>query len=507
MKHFPRSWFAMVCCMVLGFHGQMTQAQRLDDAASNVVVRWNAMLLEAIRHAYLGPPMVARALATAHTCMYDAWAAYDDKAVGTQITGLRRPQAERTPANKAIAISYAAYRAARDLFPAAADEINHFMRDSLGYDPLNETTNVTSPAGIGNVACSAVLSTRHKDGSNQTGEMSAGGRPYSDYTGYAPVNEVSEDPNDFEKLKDPNRYQPLYYTNPAVRNFYPPFVGAQWFRVISFAGPYTSEFSQVLSHFPLARYGTAEFEAQAEELLKISAELTDEQKMIAEYWMDGPNSELPPGHWCLFAQFVSQRDHHGVDDDVKMFFVLTNALMDAGIAAWDGKRKVDSVRPITAIHYLYRGKRIQGWGGPGNGTVSMDGSEWKPYQPERLPTPPFPEYPSGHSTFSAAGARILQLWTGSDDFGDEVHFAARSSMFEGGIGPTAGITLRWPTFTAAANQAGISRRYGGIHFRAGDLAGRELGSLVAEKVWSKAQAYFNPPLQGQGSRQPSILSK
>jgi hypothetical protein len=59
--------------------------------------------------------------------------------------------------------------------------------------------------------------------------------------------------------------------------------------------------------------------------------LTDKQKMISEYWSDGPNSEQPPGHWALFAQFVSARDHHTIDDDVKMFFVLSNAIFDAGI--------------------------------------------------------------------------------------------------------------------------------------------------------------------------------
>ncbi len=180
-----------------------------------------------------------------------------------------------------------------------------------------------------------------------------------------------------------------------------------------------------------------------------------------------------------------------------MFFVLTNALMDAGIAAWDGKRATDSVRPITAICYLFMGKTIQAWGGPGKGPTSMDGVEWMPYQPEYLPTPPFPEYPSGHSTFSAAGARILQLWTHSDFFGEKVRFAAKSSRIEPGITPAADIEIELPTFTFAANQAGMSRRYGGIHFKSGDLAGRELGRLVADSAWEKAQAYFHSANQGK----------
>jgi hypothetical protein len=98
-----------------------------------------------------------------------------------------------------------------------------------------------------------------------------------------------------------------------------------------------------------ARYGSADYRAQAQALLDLSAGLTDEQKMIAEYWADGPHSELPPGHWTLFAQFVSRRDHHGdhehgIERDVKLFFALTDAVFDGGCYAWDNKRAFGSVR-------------------------------------------------------------------------------------------------------------------------------------------------------------------
>ena len=174
-----------------------------------------------------------------------------------------------------------------------------------------------------------------------------------------------------------------------------------------------------------------------------------------------------------------------------MFFVLSNAVFDASIAAWDAKREYDSVRPVTAIPFLFRGKTIRSWGGPAKGTVEMDGSQWIPYQPATFPTPPFPEYLSGHSTYSAAAAKVLELWTGSDHFGDSVTLPAGSSKIEPGVTPAHPVTLSWETFTDAANQAGISRRYGGIHFRAADLAGRLLGRLVAVKSWQRAQGYFD----------------
>ena len=121
----------------------------------------------------------------------------------------------------------------------------------------------------------------------------------------------------------------------------------------------------------------------------------------------------------------------------------------------------------------------------------MDGSQWIPYQPSTFPTPPFPEYISGHSTFSAAAAAVLRSWTGNDNFGAFVTFAPGSSTIEPGFTPTTSITLQWRTFTDAANEAGVSRRYGGIHFLAGDLMGRFVGNLVGSQTWQKAQTYFN----------------
>jgi len=83
------------------------------------------------------------------------------------------------------------------------------------------------------------------------------------------------------------------------------------------------------------------------------------------------------------------------------------------------------------------------------------------------------------------------MWTGSDRFGQSEKLGAGSSKIEPGITPARPVTLRWDTFADAAEEAGLSRRYGGIHFRAADLAGRQLGRLVAAEVWTKAQRYFN----------------
>jgi hypothetical protein len=455
----------------------------------SIVVRWNQAALQGVRASKLGPPMVSRALAILHTCVYDAWAAYDRVAVGTRLGGvLRRPPAERTRSNKEQAISFAAYRAAVDLFPASRATVFDPLMASLGYDPGEYTTDAGLPAGVGNLVAHAVLEFRHQDGANQLGN-------YADYTGFVPRNDPMDlisgafDPG---TVHDPNAWQPITYRDASGAVVTPGFVGAQWQHVTPFA--LTSSGMLRSANGP-ARYGSQPYLSQAEQLLALSAGLTDEQKVIAEYWADGPHSELPPGHWNLFAQFVAQRDRHGdqergIDLDVKLFFALTNGVFDAGICAWDNKCEFASVRPITAIRYLFRGRRVVAWAGPYQGTRTIDGATWLPYQPTTFPTPPFPEYSSGHSNFSAAGAEILRLFTGRDVFGASVPFLAGSSRVEPGAVPARDMSLSLPTFSGAADQAGISRRYGGIHFEQGDLDARVTGRMAARNAWEKALEYW-----------------
>jgi hypothetical protein len=488
MRHLSR-------CATLFVLGLFIAAGTRSMAQRGAAVRWDYVTLQGVRDAKLGAPVIARALAIAHTCMYDAWAAYDEHAVGTQLSSaLRRPASERTLANKEKAISYAAYRALVDLLPVDTNSVYTPLMKQLGYDPNDESTDIETPTGIGNVACAAVLEFRHHDNSNQLGDLTQG--PYSDWTGYACRNTPSPVPSRAAP-SDPSHWQPLSYVDSTGDLMTQRFVGAQWSQVTPFALMSGDEYRWLMARFGPARYGSREYQEQAEELVAISAGLTDQQKMIAEYWSDGPNSEQPPGHWALFAQWVSERDHHTLDDDVKMFFALSNAIFDAGIAAWDAKRTFDSVRPITAIPFLFRGKTIRAWSGPGKGTLDMDGAQWLPYQEASSPTPPFPEYVSGHSTYSAAAATILRLFTGSDRFGYSVTIPAGTSKIEPGITPAHPITLKWETFTAAANEAGMSRRYGGIHFRAADEAGRLLGKIVAAQAWSKAQSLFNDSVHAQ----------
>jgi hypothetical protein len=443
----------------------------------SVAIVWNRAMLDAVTAANLGPTVTSRAAAVMFTCAYDAWAAYDRAAVGTQLAdGLRRPASEATLANKSMAVSHAAHAALVDLFPGQAAKFHTLMR-RLGYDPADASTDTSTPAGIGHAAAQAVLDFRHRDGSNQLGDLHAGA--YSDYTGYAPVN-------DPDHLVDPNRWQPLRIPDGQGGSTVQRAVTPHWGNVMPFAMTSGSQFRPPAP----ARYPSESYLEQSAYLLGLSAGLTDLHKAITEYWVLGNGTEFPGGHWCLFADFVCRRDRQTLDSDVKLMFAVANAVQDAGIAAWDAKRAYDSQRPISSIRFLYAGRKVLAWGGPNKGTTVVDGDAWVPFQePTRL-TPAFPEHLSGHSTFSAAAAEVLKRFTGSDRFGTGFVVRSGSSQIEPGVTPARELTLSWGTFSEAADQAGMSRRYGGIHYPNADLEGRALGRRVGAAVWERAAALF-----------------
>jgi hypothetical protein len=427
--------------------------------------KWASMTLEAIAGGTIGPPMNARAIAIVSTAAYDAWSCYDGVAVSTQLGAtLRRPAGERTQGNKDQAVSYAAYRALVDLYPAQKAKFDTLMTQ-LGYDPANTSMDTTTATGVGNKCADALLTFRHNDGSNQL-------NTYADNTGYysTPTGEY------VTKLENPVRASGAAYTVPPKPQFWeqlrfpnnaaPPYIGPHWGNVTPFS--FTRDYMKTnLRPGPPPEYGSTEYMRQLNDVVKLTADLTSAQRKLVEYWADGPRSVQPPGHWLLFALRVSDRDGYGIDDAVKLFFILGNAEMDAGIGCWDCKRFYNLARPITAIRALSQSDPVL--------------ANWAPAQADDFQTPPFPEYTSGHSTFSAAGAEILKRYTGSDVYSDAPTNETRVES----LVPT------WNTFSEIADQAGASRRFGGIHFETADIAGRQMGRKIGGLVWDKALSYIN----------------
>ncbi|HYG11137.1 MAG TPA: hypothetical protein VD835_14410, partial [Pyrinomonadaceae bacterium] len=327
------------------------------EHARSAAYRWLDIALEATarEHERVAPrPTVgSRMLAIVVTSMYDAWAAYDDKAVGTRLGDkLRRPAPERTLANKEKAVAYATYRALLDVFSEDAAWLAEQMRRN-GLDPDDATTDLSKPQGVGNVAAAAVIAYRHHDGANQLGdEAGSSGKPYSDYTYYKPINP-------WDKIKDPDCWQPIQFADGKGGHSTPGFLTPHWYRVKPFALKHSAQFRPP----PPPKVGSEQLKKEVDEVIAFNASLTLEQKAIVEFMRDGPRSTGQSGHWLRFAQAVSVRDRHDIDKDVKLFFAVANVAMDTFIAAWETKRYYDSSRPWTLVRHYYNGQTLRGWGG------------------------------------------------------------------------------------------------------------------------------------------------
>ncbi len=453
-------------------------------------MHWNATALAVIRDAKPPPPVVARVLAVMHTAMYDAWSAYTPGALSTtSLDKMRRPLIEHTDANKRTAMYHAAHVALTDLFPAYRCVFDNSLVQAGILTGTLTTTSTVTPEGVGVTAARRLMTVRHLDRSNQLNN-------YADTSGYKPVNLPIMVTSTFV-YSDANRWQPLITPSGSGQGgpcnpFGPGLTQQHVVPHFGYVEPFAMDDGPVITptRGP-ARFPSAEFSAQATELITISAALNDKTKSIAEYWADGPASELPPGHWSLVAMFVSLRDANTLDEDARMFFAMTNATLDAGILSWKVKRLYDNSRPITGVRARFYNTNVRSWRGPELGIGVFPGRQWLPYQQVCFVSPPFAEFMSGHSTFSAAAAEVLKTFTGSDAFGATIVISQGTSLIEPDITPTQDVTLTWPTFSDAADEAGISRRYGGIHFREADLQARALGREVGRRAWARASFYFS----------------
>src|ERR1044071_1904907 len=200
----------------------------LAVSRTSAVRSWTNIVHNAVKAVRPYPPAVARAHAIVATAMYDAWAAYDAIAVGTQLGGtLRRPPLERTDANKAKAISFAAYRALVDLFPTQQPAIDQEMARQ-GYDKNDISTNTSTPSGIGNTVANTLLAFRHNDGSNQA-------NGYVDYVPNPQGWPLYTSRNDPDHINDPDEWQPLRVSNGSGGFVAQKYAGPFWAGVVTFA--------------------------------------------------------------------------------------------------------------------------------------------------------------------------------------------------------------------------------------------------------------------------------
>ncbi len=418
------------------------------------------------------PTVTSRFLALTFTAMYDAWSRFDDKASPVYLQHVdRRPASDRHEKNKEVAVSYAAYGALCEYF--FLDTLlfrEHMIK--LGLDPDRRSEDPSTPEGIGYLAAKAVIEARKKDGSNQYGdEPSSDDQPYTDYTGYQPVNTA-------DKNTHPDRWQPKYFADRKGGKFAPGCLTPHWHRVKPIALGSADRFRSP----PPPSMGSAQLKQEVREVVELQATLTPDQKALVEFMRDGPASVQQAGHWLKFAMNVSVRDHHSLDQDILLFFLTEVAAMDAFIACWDTKMHYDFARPQALIHHDFKGQDIYGWAGPEQGWRTLKGEEWRPYSPDEFLCPAFPAYVSGHSTVSGACSEVLRLFTGEDHFGEKIKWVPGHLTEPDHVGDT--VVIEMPTFSATAEMAGISRVLGGYHIQADNVEGLVLGRKVGNEVYT-----------------------
>src|SRR6266513_5519512 len=322
-------------------------------ADADVVTDWNNAALDAIRAGHTAPPIASRSLVIAHVSIYDA------------VNGITRTyepylvqSAVPASASREAAASTAAYQALVNLFPAAASNFDALYAAILATIP-NGPQKV---AGIvwGEFVASQILAVRANDGSDAIVPPPGG--------------------------SGPGVWIP---TPPAFL----PYLLPQW----GFVRPFAMNSSSQFRPPGLPSLDSQQYAADYDEVKSLGAAVdstrTEEQTQIALFWADGAGTETPPGHWNSIAQTIADMQGNTLEQNARLFALLNIAMADAAICAWDAKYTFDFWRPVTAINYL------------------EPELNWMSF----IVTPPFPDYVSGHSTFSGAAATVLALFYGTED--------------------------------------------------------------------------------------------
>jgi len=377
------------------------------SARADVVTDWNNAALDAIRAGNTAPPIASRSLAILHISIYDA------------VNGIARthetylvPSAVPASASRPAAASAAAHVALVNLFPANASIFDALHAAILAGIPDSPHKR----AGIewGESVANQVLAARANDGSNAIVPPPGG--------------------------SGPGAWVP---TPPAFL----PYLLPQWGFVVPFAMSSSSQFRPPGPPALDSQDYAADYEEVKELGPAVGSTRTDDQTEIALFWADGGGTETPPGHWNSIAQTLAETHGNTLEENARLFALLNIAMADAAICAWDAKYTFNFWRPVTAIAF------------------AEPELNWTSF----IVTPPFPDYVSGHSTFSAAAATVLPLFYDTEDL-----------PFTTGSDFLPGVFRSFATCFDAADEAALSRIYGGIHFRSASADGLEAGTSIGE---------------------------
>jgi hypothetical protein len=386
-------------------------------ARADVVLEWNDLMLDAIRVDNSAPTVRSRNLAILHTAVYDSV---------NSILRTHQPYRFEQAAAPGTSVEAAAVGAAYEVtkvlyqtFAAPADELYTRWRAAT---PDTEAT--AQGLELGRQVAQLTLASRSADGSS---------------------TEVPYIPSDA-----PGQWR---RTPP----FFRPPLTPHWRFVTPFCLPGLEAFLPP----PPPALDSAEY-AQAVNEIKAMGGLgstlrTAEQGLIARYWSDFSYTAMPPGHWHEIAATIARDRGNTLAENARLFALISLAQADAAILCWESKYAHNLWRPVTAIQRADE---------DGNPLTEADPG-WEQY----LPAPPFPAYPSGHSTFSKASAQVLTHFYGTD----AISFTTSSDTVHG-------VFRSFDSLAACADEVGMSRIYGGFHFSFDNVHGKTAGARIGDYV-------------------------
>lgn len=404
-------------------------AQTSSGKAEEVLHTWYDLGLELVWHTpTYSPPVASRSFAYLGVTAFEAVASGSDEllTLAGQLHGLKPgPQREAGKTyDEAVVLQSALAFAVQHYFENTGPSGQHAMAKLEGK--LRERVSTDVPADVlarseahGRAVAEHILAWSADDG--------------------GAVIETLGFPQGYELPKGPSHWVPTSLIALQQKPLLP-----DWGKNRTFAMPEGTSCA-LPSHPDYSEDKDSQFYKEALEVYEAKQNLTPERRAIARFWADDAMlSMTPPGHWISIALQIMERDKVGLEKNVDTLARLGVAVADGFIGCWQAKYQYDLIRPISYIRRAIDPK-------------------WEPL----LNTPPFPEYPSGHSTQSGAAAAVL-----TNLFGE--NFA-----FEDKTGSHAGLAPRnFVSFNAAAEDAGISRLYGGIHFRSAIERGLEQGRCI-----------------------------
>jgi hypothetical protein len=307
----------------------------------------------------------------------------------------------------------------------------------------------------------------------------------------------SQDQN-LNTLPQPNKWTPLQF-GASKKNYLTPEWGTKNKGILS-----DDDFKELLDTTDQLFPSDSQYESEMKETQEITQNLTNEQKVVAEFWAGGPGTVTPPGMWVVFLDIYLRSNCISLLTEIKSYSILCTGLYQSSICAWRLKRDHLQARPIQKIRQYENGNPLSQ---PWNNQIL--GQYWLPYQELNFVTPPFPDFVSGHSTFSSSSAKLFCYLFQTDTINlknpvinndilqylspvltNTVNFSLNNtfifpdtSTIEDGV-PSTAINLNWNTWNDMARSSGKSRLYGGIHVESSNQGGQLLGSNIADKIWN-----------------------